>query len=55
MDSETKMIEIVKTLVQVVGELAEDKDLSEFARADLERAKQDVSGLQSRSDAEALE
>jgi len=55
MDSETKMIEIVQSLVQVVDELAEGKDLSEWARNGLERAKQDVGGLQSRSDAEALE
>jgi len=54
MDSETKMIEIVQSLVRVVDELAEGKDLSEWAREGLEGANRDAGGLQSRSDAEAL-
>jgi hypothetical protein len=54
MDSEKKMVEIVKSLVDVVGELAEDANLSERTQEGLDRAKREVIGLQTREDEEAF-
>ncbi len=55
MDSETKMISVVKNMLRVVEELAEKHGIGEVSQAALDRAKQDAMGLQTRADEEALE
>jgi len=55
MDSETKMISVVKKLLRVVEELAEQHDLSDASRAALDRAMWDAGGLRTRADEAARE
>lgn len=50
MDSERKMISVVKNLLRVVEELAEERGVSEVSQAALDRAKQEAMGLRTRAD-----
>ncbi len=45
MDSERKMISVVKNLLRVVEELAEEYGVSEVSQAALDRAKREAMGL----------
>lgn len=55
MDPEKKMISVVKNLLRVVEELAEQHGVSEVSQAALDRAKRDAMGLRSRADEAARE
>jgi hypothetical protein len=55
MDSERKMISVVKNLLRVVEELAEEHGVSEASQAALEKAKRDAGGLRTRADEAARE
>lgn len=55
MDLERKMISVVKNLLRVVEELAEEHGVSEASQAALEKAKRDAGGLRTRADEAARE
>jgi hypothetical protein len=55
MDSEKKMISVVKNLLRVVEELAENHGVSEVSQAALDRAKREAGGLRTRADERARE
>lgn len=53
MDTEQKLINAVKAILDVLDEIASEHALSEHAHQSLKRAKREMRGAQSKSDEEA--